>query len=735
MNFQTRAEFLIIRGIPVAPVRPRSKVAMLNNWEELATTDPQQLFSFRYDVDSNTAAIARLKVGAVCFFEVDKENFHLEIERQTGQKFPETLLVSSTPGKGRGNFYLKHTLKSVAFGNAQGKDENGKEAWSFRADRRYVVGPLSVKEDGTTVYTVMKDAPIADVPDWLVDWMTANKQSAVQTDQDDETPIIEGSRNSTLASLLGKARQNLKLSKEELYALGCSINSRRCQPPLPETEVHTIAYSVGGYAIAPPPHPVILNGKPAGQAAPASVTSPEPSDAQRAERAAKWLEENDKPKLYKHYAMTEFEYEFEAAEEYPVYPFLPQPGPVWSESILYGPTGDFVRKASEYNESHPAGILLDFLTSIGNMIGRGPYFNINGTRHGCNEFFARVGPSSKGRKGTGRDAVDAVTRKIDDKWFSNCVMGGFGSGESIINNIRDAVTEKRTNPRTGETTEIKIPGVDDKRLCIREGELSKVFVLAGKLESQAGMIIRDAWDGKPLRNTVKGKNADGFSNSAKCSEPHISISGDTTVSELKEKMHAGASEDGFGNRFLYCYVYPVKHCPQGGPEIDWTGEIIQFFEIIQYAKNVKLVSMSGQARKWWNRNYSDIENNGPTGLAGKMTARAAAHIRRLAMLYALIDKTDVVELKHLHAAYALWKYCEESAIYIFSGVTKEQKRIAQWIEQRGRATFNQVRDDLYHRNKPVAEIRADLDSLVRVNQLLEKGGIYALGSQLSSVMQ
>jgi hypothetical protein len=41
---------------------------------------------------------------------------------------------------------------------------------------------------------------------------------------------------------------------------------------------------------------------------------------------------------------------------------------------------------------------------------------------------------------------------------------------------------------------------------------------------------------------------------------------------------------------------------------------------------------------------------------------------RLACLYALLDKTDTVDVAHLDAAYSLWRYCEASARHIFGDV-------------------------------------------------------------------
>jgi len=429
---------------------------------------------------------------------------------------------------------------------------------------------------------------------------------------------------------------------------------------------------------------------------------------------------------YLQYAMTKEEYTQEIKKDYPVLPLLPQLGPKWNDGILYGITGDIIRKASACCEAHPAGMLVDLLVSLGSIIGRGPYFNIGATKHFTNEFMARVGNSSVSRKGTGRDAIDEILKYIDGEWFSNHIESGFGSGEAIVSRIRDDSVEQKMDHKTKKFVQINVPGIKDKRLCIREGELASIFVLAGKVESRADIIFRGGWDGTPLRNVVKGKSKDGFSNSAKCEEPHLSISGDTTVSELRQKMPKGSENNGFGNRFLFVYVYRTKHCPHGGPMIDWSQEITKLYEIIHVAKQVSHVSMTDSARMWWNENYSRLENDSTEDLAGKMTSRGPAHIRRIAMLYALLDGKDTVTREHFQAAKKLWNYCDASAVFIFSGYTAEQHQILEWLDSRGgQATYNQVRDELYYRNKPVAEIRAELAQLVKQKKLILSGEIYS----------
>jgi hypothetical protein len=94
------------------------------------------------------------------------------------------------------------------------------------------------------------------------------------------------------------------------------------------------------------------------------------------------------------------------------------------------------------------------------------------------------------------------------------------------------------------------------------------------------------------------------------------------------------------------------------------------------------------------------------------------------MIYALIDQTDQINMDHFEAAKKLWDYCEESALYIFSGVTAEQLKIINWIGQRGPQTYQQIRDELYQRHRFTEDIKADLETLVRVGKLVLKDKMY-----------
>jgi hypothetical protein len=85
---------------------------------------------------------------------------------------------------------------------------------------------------------------------------------------------------------------------------------------------------------------------------------------------------------------------------------------------------------------------------------------------------------------------------------------------------------------------------------------------------------------------------------------------------------------------------------------------------VGYAKKAGLVSRDEEAREVWREVYGELSDGQP-GLTGALLGRAEAHVMRLAMLYALLDSSVLIQGPHLLAALALWKYVEESVRHIF----------------------------------------------------------------------
>jgi hypothetical protein len=83
---------------------------------------------------------------------------------------------------------------------------------------------------------------------------------------------------------------------------------------------------------------------------------------------------------------------------------------------------------------------------------------------------------------------------------------------------------------------------------------------------------------------------------------------------------------------------------------------------------------------------------------------------RLALLYALLDQSDLIREEHLRSALALWDYCERSAYYVWSDrfVNRDLDRLCRAIEESGERglTLTSVVHELFRGNKPKEEVHA-----------------------------
>ena len=66
----------------------------------------------------------------------------------------------------------------------------------------------------------------------------------------------------------------------------------------------------------------------------------------------------------------------------------------------------------------------------------------------------------------------------------------------------------------------------------------------------------------------------------------------------------------------------------------------------------------------WEAVYPDLSAERP-GMLGAILGRAEAQVLRLALIYALLDRSAYIDEPHLLAALACWDYAEASARYIF----------------------------------------------------------------------
>jgi hypothetical protein len=84
------------------------------------------------------------------------------------------------------------------------------------------------------------------------------------------------------------------------------------------------------------------------------------------------------------------------------------------------------------------------------------------------------------------------------------------------------------------------------------------------------------------------------------------------------------------------------------------------------------VPWSADARDAWEELYLELTLRRPYGLLAAMTARTEAQIVRVALVYALLDRSSVIDVPHLRAARALWDYAVRSVASVFGTSTGDR---------------------------------------------------------------
>lgn len=327
-------------------------------------------------------------------------------------------------------------------------------------------------------------------------------------------------------------------------------------------------------------------------------------------------------------------------------PPLEWPSPPAPEAF-YGLMGDIVRTIEPHTEADPVALLVQALVMFGSVCGRTAYLMADGTVHHTNEFAVLAGSTSSGRKGTSHNRLKPLFDVPTDDWLPLRNAGGLSSAEGLLWSIRDG---------SGEDDD----GVSDKRLSVTETEFANVLKQTERQGNTLSVYLRQFWDGQETIRTLT-KNSP-----AKVTNGHVSVVGHITPEELHRYLTATETANGLANRFLFACVRRSKFLPDGG-SLDPAALAPlrdRLWAAVRFARTAGEVRRHPSAKPLWHAVYPILTGDSP-GLHGAMTARAAPHVLRLAMLYALLDHSAVILTPHLMAGIALWDYCDRSVRHLF----------------------------------------------------------------------
>ena len=330
--------------------------------------------------------------------------------------------------------------------------------------------------------------------------------------------------------------------------------------------------------------------------------------------------------------------------------------------------GDIVRQIAPHTEADPAALLLQLLVAAGNCIKRGPHYpTVEATPHYTNEFCILVGQSAKARKGTSYNWIVTTPCKWPTPNGSPHLPGPRTSqaAKGIIHHVRDDMP----GSKAGES----LPGIVDKRLLVVEEEMGGALAASTRKDNTLTATLRSAWDGKNLRTLAKNSHEIATA-------PHLSVIGHITLDELKAKLRGDALTNGFANRFLWIYTRRSRLLPDGGSltaeDLRPLAEALQ--NVIREARTLGRLRRDPEADALWHVEYPRLSEERP-GLLGAVTSRQEAHAIRLALIYAVLDRTPVIRAVHLQAALAVCAYALRSAEHCFGGLTTRCPRHPQRV--------------------------------------------------------
>ena len=364
-----------------------------------------------------------------------------------------------------------------------------------------------------------------------------------------------------------------------------------------------------------------------------------------------------------------------------------------ARAVYHELLGEIVNTIAPHTEADPVAILTQLLVAFGATVGRGAFFQVEATRHHPNEFMLLVGDSSRGRKGAAWDHVRRLLATVDPS-IEPRVLTGLSSGEGLIWAVRDPSNHD--------------PGHSDQRLLVIEPEFASTLKAASRELSTLSPTLRSAWDARPLALLTR-------TSPAVASTAHITVIGHITQHELRRHITSTELSNGYLNRILIVACRRQRLLPEGGDQdpLHGTGLDRLLAATLKHARNAGQVRLDPDAREQWHHAYYQLAAEHHDGTVAQITARAEAHVIRLALIYALTDGKRQIGTPHLTAALALHDYAARSASWALPGAPGEPlaEQIHTALQQHpGGLTRSQISQTLKH-NQPAGQIDHALQAL------------------------
>ncbi|MEV4183096.1 hypothetical protein AB0J28_16860 [Streptosporangium canum] len=324
-------------------------------------------------------------------------------------------------------------------------------------------------------------------------------------------------------------------------------------------------------------------------------------------------------------------------------------GPTPDSDVFCGYIGEVVRDLDPTTEADPVSVLATLLTASGVMMGRNPHVQIGDDRHPALIWSMIIGKTNSGRKGASKGTAMRIITAADPEFAgAPFQISGLSSGEGLIEDVKDDDEDPHK----------------DKRRLVMEMEFSSTMARSAREGNSLPAVLRLAWDSENLSVLTKKKLT--------ATNAHIGLVAHIPPREFRLRLSDREMAGGTYNRFMPFYSHRniLLPLPTGARSDLVLSHGQELRKRIDKARTYSLIGMSAAAEKLWREEYyEELSSDGEDGPLAEFTARGAAYCRRLAMVYALLDNSPVIEEHHLRAGYCLVNYSHASASYVLGTST------------------------------------------------------------------
>ncbi|WP_431911690.1 hypothetical protein [Nonomuraea jabiensis] len=383
--------------------------------------------------------------------------------------------------------------------------------------------------------------------------------------------------------------------------------------------------------------------------------------------------------------------------------------PVADPTMFAGPIGKIVDELDQYTEGSKVGVLVTLLAGVSAAIGTLPRVGTGKGGMPMSFWPVLVGPTGLGRKGTATGiAMKVIESGLGDFAEHSVVYGLPATGLGFAN----------------ELSERSIRGVATPVMFIEE-EMD-AFISNARKDTKVGTYLRKAWDGQNISHRTSQTDL-------VIKKTHVAIVGHIQPRNWGAISGSKDATGGTYNRMFPVWVTQSKKLPvfaQVNPEavIEKLGNRLR--QIVNFASEVSDLAVPDDVAKIFETKHREICDALTTGSEqlGQYTERAMAYMIRIAGLYALADKREVLKVADFDAALALVQYMVETVTYTLPEAEATGNdipaRVIAFIREAGDEGVTSSEVKRKFQRTPAAEVKAIVDSCpeIQARRMRSEGG-------------